>query len=332
MRHLSYLFVLTGLLCTMSGEPEYGFPVTQLSLNDITSCVRSGEYSGITHISGSHYAVVHDKLGGGGLLFFNIHFREDGSVSYIFKTKPKGTSSSGGADNEGVAYFPPARTLFVSAEADQSIREYDLKGRPTGRCLEIPADMSVGDISPNKGFEALSYNRNTHLFWTVTEGPLLRDAASPELLRLQSFGDDLRPAERYLYRMDTPAAMPEQAVHALAYVHGVSALTALDDGRLIVLEREVYVPSGSLKEKLSDSFTVTKLYVVNPACDTAHVLRKSLLHTFTTTALSSFANYEGMCLGPVLPDGRQTLLMIPDSQNGSGGLTREYLLVLSLAP
>ena len=32
----------------------------------------------------------------------------------------------------------------------------------------------------------------------------------------------------------------------------------------------------------------------------------------------NLANYEGMCLGPKLNDGRQTLILIADSQNGMG--------------
>ena len=48
---------------------------------------------------------------------------------------------------------------------------------------------------------------------------------------------------------------------------------------------------------------------------------------FTTGALN-LANFEGMCLGPVLPDGRRTLVLIADSQKGSGGLTNEYVKVI----
>ena len=69
------------------------------------------------------------------------------------------------------------------------------------------------------------------------------------------------------------------------------------------------------------------IYVVDPVNDTAGLLRKSLLCTFTTGALN-LANFEGMCLGPVLPDGRRTLVLIADSQKGSGGLTNEYVKVI----
>ena len=53
----------------------------------------------------------------------------------------------------------------------------------------------------------------------------------------------------------------------------------------------------------------------------------------------ALANYEGMCLGPRLPDGRRCLILIADSQAGMASLatsigrkqlTREFLKVLLL--
>ena len=305
--------------------------LSQVSMNTVTDFVGSGEYSGITWLGGTHYAVVHDKLGGGGLLFFNIHLREDGTVAFVGKTQPKGTKGPG-RDCEGVAYVPSTRTLFVSAEADQSIREFDLQGEPTGRQLAVPSEMGVDNITRNKGFEALTYNARTHRFWTVTEGPLLSDGGEASLLlRLQSFGEDLNPSARYTYLMDAPEVSAEKAAGASAYVHGVPAMAALDNGTLLVLEREVYVPGSGLKDKLSESFTTTKVFAVTPVAGSGSVaLPKTLLVSFDTSALSSFANYEGMCVGPALPDGRQSLFLIPDSQNGASGLTQEYIRIYAI--
>jgi len=328
--HLAQVLYYQLLTIAVNGMPAHNKPLAlkELSHNTITNAVGSGQYSGITHLGGNHFAVVHDKLGSGGLLFFLIRLREDGSVEYASKTVPEGTSGSDRKDNEGVAYVPSTRTVFISAEADQSIREYDLQGRPTGRQLAIPGDMGIAHISPNKGLEALTYNAKTRLFWTTTEGPLLGD--EDLILRLQSFGEDLNPAARYAYRMDAPAVSAQKKADASAYVHGVPALAALDDGSLIVLEREVYVPGGGIKGKLDDSFTTTKLFLVKPGSDNDGELQKRLLTSFDTSALSNFANYEGMCVGPRLPDGRQTLLLIPDSQDGSSGLTQEYIKVFAM--
>ena len=314
-----------------SKDPGYGFTtVVETGLSNVTASVEAGEYSGITYMGGTQYAVVHDKLNGGGIVFYDIAINDDGTVGAVSKSVPTGTSSSAvtDRDNEGIAFVPGSPgTLFVSAEADQSIREYDLTGEPTGRALEVPADMAVGKISSNKGFEALTYNATTELFWTTTESELTKDAATPGLLRLQSFGTDLKVSGRYLYQMDAPT---KSAGEASTYVFGTPALAALDDGRIIVLEREVFVASGSTMQKAMNSITQIKLYVVNPGSDSSGILRKTLLTSFTTKPLSAnFANYEGMCIGPTLSDGSKTLVLIPDSQGGSGGLTQEYVKVIT---
>lgn len=317
----------------VESDPGYGFStVAETGFADVTASVGVGEYSGITYISGTQYAVVHDKLNGGGIVLYNITINDDGTVGDVSKSIPTGTSSSAvtDIDNEGIAYVPGSPgTLFVSAEAEQSIIEYDLDGNPTGRSLTIPADMAVDKISSNKGFESLTYNATTELFWTTTESELAKDAAKPGLLRLQSFGNDLKAAGRYLYQMDVPSKTSEEAAAATSYVFGVPALAALDDGRIIVLEREVFVASGSVMEKAMNSFTTMKLYVVNPSADGSGILRKTLLTSFSTQPLSSnFANYEGMCVGPTV-SGSKTLVLIPDSQNGSSGLTKEYVKVIT---
>ena len=317
----------------VTSDPGYGFAtVAETGFADVTASVGAGEYSGITYISGTQYAVVHDKLNGGGIVLYNIEINDDGTVGAVSKSVPTGTSESGvtGMDNEGITYVSGSGTLFVSAEADQSIREYYMDGNPTGRSLTIPEDMAVGKISSNKGFESLTYNAATDLFWTTTESELAKDAANPGLLRLQSFGNDLKAANRYLYQMDAPSKTSEEAAAATSYVFGVPALAALDDGRIIVLEREVFVASGNYAEMAMNSFTTMKLYVVKPSADGSGILRKTLLKSFSTQPLSSnFANYEGMCVGPTLSDGSKTLVLIPDSQNGSSGLTKEYVKVIT---
>lgn len=143
--------------------------------------------------------------------------------------------------------------------------------------------------------------------------------------------------------MDEPRITGE-ASSAMAYVYGIAALTALDDGRLIVLEREVCVPRSSPQEILANAFSQVKLYLVSPSG--TDVLTKQLLHTFETRISMTgaginvaLANYEGMCLGPRLRDGRRCLILIADSQAGMAHLaqklgqkriTQEFVKVLVL--
>ena len=42
----------------------------------------------------------------------------------------------------------------------------------------------------------------------------------------------------------------------------------------------------------------------------------------------SFANYEGMCLGPTLTDGSRTLLLCADSQNQAHGVLKDWFMSL----
>ena len=311
-----------------------------------------GEYSGITYVSGDRYAVVDDGMPGGGIVFFDIPVRADGSVrtARVRRIVPAGTASASvsGLDNEGVVFT--GSSLYVSAEHDQSVREYDLEGFPTGRALAVPADMDAKSIVRNGGFEPLAFHPETGRFWTTTEFPLKRDAASSRLHRLQSFDTTGTAGARCLYQMDEPAVTAAAASAAWAYVFGIPALTALADGRLIVLEREVYVPHGKPQEILKAMFSRVKLYLVDPsgACsgNPDAILPKQLLCSFDTgvdfTAAGidvNLANYEGMCLGPDLPDGRQTLILIADSQGGMSRLagklgrsrlTNEFVKILLL--
>lgn len=289
--------------------------------------IEPGEFSGITHISGHRYAVVDDKLKGGGIVFFSIPLDAYGNVGTVKMQVAEGTAQAAGKarDCEGIAFERATSTLYVSSE-NQEIRGYDLTGKETGKAFRIPKDLGSKEIEPNRGFEALTYNDATGLFWTTTESPLKKETFLPRILRLQSFTGDGEPLERYFYQTGEPL---RSSAGTSAYVHGVPALAALPDGRLIVLEREVYVPKGSFWDKLTDSFTKIDLYLVDPVHDTAGILRKSLLCSFRTSALD-LANFEGMCLGPALPDGARTLLLIADSQRGSGGLTNEYVKVILL--
>ena len=326
--------------------------------------VPAGQYSGITYLGANRYAVVHDKLNGGGIVFFDIAITNNGKVASVKATVPAFTSKSkvSGRDNEDIAFVPAesvsgaeaaesgivSGTLFISSESAQTILEYTLEGKETGRSLKVPSAFKKDKIVANNGFEALTYNALNKTFWTTTETPLKADGKDSRLLRLQSFDSNLKAGKQYLYKMDAPVKTAAEGAAAKAYVHGVPALVALDDGSLIVLEREVYVPNGGLFVKALTSFTRTLLYVVTPegsvsgsslsstspaksaapSSKKSEFLEKRLLISFSTSSLN-LANFEGMCLGPELPGGWHTLILIADSQDGSNGLTSEYIKVLA---
>ena len=295
--------------------------------------VPAGNYSGIAWLGGDRYAVVNDKSATAGFHLMTI--RVDSITGKLLSVSDDGLMTTGNAnrDEEGICYVPQTQTLFVSGESDGQIVEYDLQGRLTGRRLQVPEVFTTAYSNGN--FEALTYQPSTHRFWTTSEFTLQCDGPKPTLenrvrnrLRLQAFGDDLQPIEQYWYETDSTVVKKRQGRSVL----GVSGLAALDDGRLVVLERELYFP-----KRYIGSFAHVRLYMVDPTHgQPGEVLPKVLLAEFRTKinlTRRSFANYEGICLGPRLADGRRVLILVCDSQNRYRGVLKDWFrtVVLSLS-
>ena len=289
----------------------------QITLNKqhhFPTTVPAGNYSGITWLGNDRYAIANDKSATAGFHLMTI--RTDSITGDILEVRADSFVTSGlpNRDEEGICYVPQTNTVFVSGEDDGQILEYKMDGQLTGRKLAIPDVFATA--YGNGGFEALTYNAKTHRFWTTSENTLKADGEKPNvkkkipnMLRLQSFGDDLLPAEQYWYKTDSSTVIWKQGKSTL----GVSGMAALDNGNLIILEREIRQTSNRV-----GSFVHVKLYLVNPSRQQpGELLQKELLtdfRTFLNVAQRNFANYEGICIGPRLKDGRQVLLLVADSQ------------------
>ena len=299
-----------------------------------------GNYSGITRVSDDLYAVVSDKDSTDGFYLFSVYMNQKKDKILHVKSRRVGDGSrtAPSLDMEGICYVQRADggTVFITNEADQRIREFSLDGKPTGRELRVPSMFGTDSIASNRGFEALSYNHVTRKFWTANESALKRDEANDPLrVHLQRFGDDLQPDGHYIYRLDPPRKARKASTKF--YAHGLPALIAMDDGSLIVMERDLYSP-----RKIIGSYVQIKLYRVSrealeAAGNNATLpVAKELITSFRThirIGQINYANYEGMCLGPTLDDGRQTIILINDSQNRMGNWLfrlKDYLKLIIL--
>ena len=267
----------------------------------------AGNYSGIAVLDNNRYAVVSDKSEEDG--FFVLRIDIDSIKGRILALENEGFRSCGlpGRDIEGICYRPSTNTVFISGEKDNEVYEYTLDGQRTGRQLDIPLIFKEADH--NFGLESLTYDARRHLFYTTSERPLKGDS----LLRIQTFDDNLKPGRFYLYRPDAPISRK--------YFHGVSELCALDDGRLLVLERQIRVP----RFKIGAS-TIIRLYEITPSDEL--LPEKRLLTEFRTrlTLLSrKFANYEGIC-----QPAPNLLLLVADSQNRYKGFLRDWFLLIGM--
>lgn len=273
-----------------------------------------GNYSGICPLGNGRYALVDDKAKSDGFRLAAISI--DTTRQRITAVEDLGYRSSGlpNRDMEGICYRPSTETLFISGETDNEVYEYTLDGQRTGRRLEMPTDIKRA--SHNYGLEALTYDARRHLFYAMTERPL----PGEQVVRLMVFGDDLQLKHVYLYEPDAPVSRK--------HVYGVSALCALSDGRLLVMERQIRVPKLKVGAK-----TLTRIYEVefNDEKQTAKqqaptkgqdLLKKKLVTEFRTRLTITsrkFANFEGFCqVSPSL------LLLIADSQNQYKGVLRDW--------
>ena len=273
-----------------------------------------------------------------------------------------------GFDHEAIAKVSDS-TLMVASEGFSSIREFlinpsvqNAEWNSRLRKIECPSAA----FAPNYAFESLAFDSVHHYLWTIPESTLRKDGvpATPQngeanklrLMRIdighlegidaqrlkgidvlgQNSDDpdsvnvgDKHFMEAYAYRMDKPTTSKK----AETYVMGVSELCDLPDGRLLVLEREAFIP----KMKLG-AFCKCKLYLVNPLqenpypivqpfCEATPYINKHLLLEWKT-GLSvfdrSFANYEGMCLGPKLKNGDQVVILLSDSQDQYAGVLKDW--------
>lgn len=266
-----------------------------------------------------------------------------------------------GFDHEAIVKASDS-TLVITSEGYCRLKEYPVL--PTSaNAPKISYQQNFwesrwpsSDFYPNYNFESLAFDSVRQYLWTIPESTLRKDGqpATPQnglanrlrLMRLDwgkmkenrnkeeyseqvSNKKDSRYMMTYAYQMDQPSTHKKADI----YVMGVSELCALPDGRLLVLEREAFIP----KIKIG-AFCKCKLYLVNPlnsekfsmkekfSSDTPFLKKRLLTEWKTGLSLSkrSFANYEGMCLGPKLEDGSQVIILLSDSQDQYAGILKDW--------
>jgi len=126
---------------------------------------------------------------------------------------------------------------------------------------------------------------------------------------LQQFDDKFRPVAMYAWRTE-PAAFRFRDSG-----NGVSDLCLLPDGRLIVLERGFAFGGLRVRLFLADFKGATDVTTMPALANADFVpVQKTLLFEEAT----GFTNFEGIALGPTLDDGSRSLVLIADSNGGSG--------------
>jgi hypothetical protein len=238
---------------------------------------------------------------------------------------------SGPLDLEGLVVIPDG--FIVCSEDGPRIVEIDREGMLR---TEIHVPARFRDARANKSLESLAMSPSGHYLYTTSESALERDGAMASrtagtrvrILRLERHKGEV---SEHVYTTD-PALRDGGD-------HGVADLCALSDDDLLVLERGWMKGAGNTariyRVTLDDAASclgVASLPASGPT------LKKTLLADFATLRAEGLPapkqpqpnpildNYEGLTLGPLLKDGRPTVIVVSDDNGRSDQVARILVL------
>ena len=304
------------------------------------SGVPLGGLSGLAYDAASdlYYAVSDDRAEKGPARFYTLsvdlssgQLADDGAkvIGVTELTTGGHAFGPGRIDPEAIAPTEEG-TFIIASEGDARIelapflREFGPDGRqlrdfPLGRRYAPRADGQSG-VRYNLALESAALSPSGRFLFSATENALAQDGPKSDL-RNASPGRILRydltlqrlDAE-YLYWIDRVAEPPDPA--GGFSTAGVVEIAALDDETLLVLERSFSVGRGNdvrlyeaVLSEATDILAIDEL-ARHGTAGVRPVAKRLLMHIDRLGVEPD--NLEGMTLGPTLPDGRRTLLLIAD--------------------
>ena len=255
------------------------------------------------------------------------------------------TLRPGESDTEGIALTNKA-TVFISSEGDAAklinpfIKEFSLSSGKEIKTLSIP-NKFLPDKSSQKGirnnlaFESLTITPDKKHLFTATENALIQDsvAAKPNIgspCRILQYNLlNNQPEKEFIYQTEPVSPFLNLTGK---FVSGLPDLLALDNqGHFLSLERSftglgfaIFLFQVSL-EGADDIHKIDSLLAINSK-NIKPVTKKMLLDLRTLDVLLD--NIEGLTLGPKLPDGQQSLILISD--NNFNSLQRTQILAFKI--
>lgn len=301
---------------TTSRDSDIGGRESILGMPFDARDVPAGNYSGIVRLGGNRYALVSDKAEQGGYFIFNIDIDDKGNITSV-KNRGFRQLEATNLDEEAIAYDKENHNIYIGKEETSEIARYNiLDGTKNGST--VVTDFRDNGYS-NRTIESLTYDKRRMSVFTINEGPLKGDNGL--MLRLMEYTPNLNLKKQYTYILDMP--LDDSPTNDDSHAFGVAELLSLGDGTLLVLEREFKVAGMKI-----GSWVMNKIFRITPGNP-----EKTFVTGWRTVlgaSGSGLANYEGMCLGPTLPDGRQVIILCADSQDRHMGVLRDWFRTVIL--
>ena len=306
------------------------------------------------------YALSDDKSENGEARFYSLRLdltsSDSGNVR-LKKVTVEGVTSLKNVDDEtfpwdsinpqGIA-LSPRNSVFVASEGithtgvPPFVGEFDLKTGKLRGNLPIPKryipDASDEEqqqgVQENLGFESLSIDPETFSpggldpfrLFVASEGPLMQDLDPEQASKLRLL--------HYIIVDKTPQLVSEQLYILdqvpMTVLNGLTELVTVGGGQFLSLERSFGLSGYSARIYQVAAGAATDTSRINSFKGrTAMVepVRKKLLLDLSELGIPLY-NLEGMTLGPRLPDGSQSLVLVSDDSFDEAQKTQFILLGL----
>jgi hypothetical protein len=174
-----------------------------------------------------------------------------------------------------------------------------------------PPQKVIGGMQHNRGIEAMALSRDGTKAYTVNEAPLIQELQRGKPRSVRIFEHEVDPG------VFTPSISEARSFYWYELEdepdNGVSAITALDDGTLLTLERSY--------DQSQDKLVVRIFRVrLQPARGTTGAIAQKTLVLDLDTIIPQLSpgfrkleNFEGMTVGPRLPSGNLSLVLVSDN-------------------
>jgi hypothetical protein len=250
-------------------------------------------------------------------------------------------------DPEGLALAPDGAMFISSERHGYGVTSPGLflfsAGGTLLRTLPVPdkflpsaGDRGLRGTRPNASFEALALAPDEPKLFTAAENPLYQDGepSSPasgslaRILEISLAGAEPAPAAEFAYPLEA-VSVPESAGPGRGD-NGLVELVALGGGDFLSLERSYFIEDEGAGPRRSRTRIRIFRFSLEGADDisslpslkeakAARPIRKTLILDLDgivgrlAPGFRSLDNFEAMCFGPALKNGRRTLLLMSDN-------------------
>jgi hypothetical protein len=316
-----------------------------------------GGLSGITYDAKNnlYYAISDDRGQKAAARFYTLKIdlskgslKKSGVIPVDITTLLNETNQTfrpGETDTEGIALTNKS-TVFISSEGDAAklinpfIKEFSLSSSKEITTLPIPNKFlpdktAKQGIRNNLAFESLTITPDKKNLFTATENALIQDGvvAKPNVgspCRILQYNLlNSQPEKEFIYQTEPVSPFLNLTGK---FASGLPDLLALDNqGHFLSLERSFTGLGFAISlfqvslEQADDIHQIDSLLAVDSK-NIKPVQKKLLLDLRTIDVLLD--NIEGLTLGPKLPDGQQSLILVSD--NNFNSLQRTQILAFKM--